>query len=138
MVTDGLDDARPRATVVPQTEGDALTERIIGCAFKVSNTLGPGFLEGVYHAALVHELRKAGLQVEPEKPLSVLYEGIVVGEFFADILVENQIIIELKAVKTLDDAHFAQCLNYLKATNLRIALLINFGTPRIQIKRIVN
>ena len=104
--------------------------------FKVSNTLGPGFLEKVYENALAHELRKAGLDFRQQYPISVLYDGTVVGEFLADLLVNEQVIIELKAVKNLDDAHLAQCLNYLKATGLPLCLLINFGTPRVQVKRV--
>jgi len=121
-----------------ETGRDQLTERIIACAFKVSNALGVGFLEGVYEKALLHELRKVGLEAKRQEPLTVRYDDVVVGEFFADILVEDSVILELKAVKALDSSHFAQCLNYLKATNLHLALLINFGTPRIQLKRIAN
>ena len=118
------------------THLNPLTENIIGCVFKVSNTLGPGFLEKVYENALAHELRKAGLDFRQQYPISVLYDGTVVGEFLADLLVNEQVIIELKAVKNLDDAHLAQCLNYLKATGLPLCLLINFGTPRVQVKRV--
>ena len=118
------------------THLNPLTEKIIGCVFKVSNTLGPGFLEKVYENALAHELRKAELDFRQQYPISVLYDGTVVGEFLADLLVNEQVIIELKAVKNLDDAHLAQCLNYLKATGLPLCLLINFGTPRVQAKRV--
>ena len=118
------------------THLNPLTEKIIGCVFKVSNTLGPGFLEKVYENALAHELRKAELDFRQQYPISVLYDGTVVGEFLADLLVNEQVIIELKAVKNLDDAHLAQCLNYLKATGLPLCLLINFGTPRVQVKRV--
>ena len=118
------------------THLNPLTEKIIGCVFKVSNTLGPGFLEKVYENALAHELRKAGPDFRQQYPISVLYDGTVVGEFLADLLVNEQVIIELKAVKNLDDAHLAQCLNYLKATGLPLCLLINFGTPRVQVKRV--
>ena len=115
---------------------NSLTERIIGCAFTVSNTLGAGFLEKVYENALAHELRKSGLQVRQQAALQVSYDGIVVGEYQADILVEESVLVELKAVKAFDEIHVAQCLNYLKATGLRLCLLINFGTARIQVKRI--
>lgn len=118
------------------THLNPLTEKIIGCAFKVSNTLGPGFLEKVYENALAHELRKAGLDFRQQYPISVLYDGTVVGEFLADLMVNEQVIIELKATKNLDDTHLAQCLNYLKATGLPLCLLINFGTPRVQVKRV--
>jgi GxxExxY protein len=118
-----------------EQELNGLTERIIGCAFKVSNTLGCGFLEKVYENALVHELRKSGLNVEAQHPINVLYDGVVVGEFFADILVVDMVILELKATKDHDDVFTAQCLNYLKATGKPICLLLNFGKPRLDIKR---
>lgn len=117
-------------------EKDHLTEEVIGCAFRVANVLGHGFLEKVYENALVHELQKAGLLVEQQAPMQVLYDGKIVGEFFADLLVEREVILELKAVKELNEIHFAQCLNYLRATGLKTALLINFGRPKIQVKRI--
>jgi GxxExxY protein len=114
---------------------NALTERIIGCAFKVLNTLGPGFLEKVYRNALVHELCKNGLRAEPEKAVQVTYDGLVVGDFSTDILVEDTVILELKATREHDDAFTAQCLNYLTATAKPICLLLNFGKPRLDIKR---
>ena len=114
-----------------------ITERIIGCAFIVSNELGCGFLEKVYENALVHELRKAGLKVKPQYPIAVYYDGIVVGEFIADLLVEEAVLVELKALKAMGEKEDAQCLNYLKATNLTLCLLINFGKPRAEVKRIV-
>lgn len=115
-----------------------LTEKIIACAYKVSNTLGSGFLEKVYENALAHELRKSGLQVEQQFPIQVHYDGQVVGDYQADILVNHQIILELKTVDTLSDIHLAQCLNYLKATGLHLCLLLNFRHSRIEIKRIVH
>lgn len=84
-----------------------------------------------------HELKKSGLNVAQQYPLKVLYDGVSVGDYIADIIVEGLVIIELKAVKVLDNVHRAQCLNYLKATNASVCLLINFGTPKIEIKRIV-
>lgn len=116
---------------------DGLSQQIIGCAFQVSNTLGCGFLEKVYEHALAYELRKAGLSVVQQHPIMVRYDGHVIGEFVADVLVEDCILLELKAVKMLDDIHKAQCFNYLKATSLHLCLLINFGSPRVQIKRIL-
>ncbi len=115
-----------------------ITERIIGCAYNISNTLGCGFLEKVYENAFIIELAKEGLKAQQQAPVEVKYDGQIVGEYFADILVENSVIIELKAVKDLDDIHFAQCINYLKASNLKVCLLINFAKPKIEIKRIVN
>ena len=116
---------------------NGVTEKIIGCAFKVGNTLGVGFLEAVYENALVHELRKTGLLVEQQKILEVWYDGIVVGNYRADLLIENAIIVELKAVTTLDSKHFSQCMNYLKTTGLTLCLLINFGNPKVEIRRVV-
>ena len=115
-----------------------LSDRIIGCAYAVSNGLGAGFLEKVYENALAHELRKAGLRAEQQRPLIVKYDGVVVGEYAADLLVADCILVELKAVKALDDIHLAQCLNYLKATGLSLCLLINFGKPRVDVRRVVN
>jgi GxxExxY protein len=114
-----------------------ITGKIIAGAYAVGNTLGPGFLEKVYENALVHELRKAGLHAEQQVPIDVWYDGVVVGNYVADVLVERSVVVEVKAVKAFEDVHFAQCLNYLKATELPICLLINFGAPKVQIKRLV-
>ncbi|HEY0461716.1 MAG TPA: GxxExxY protein [Pyrinomonadaceae bacterium] len=113
-----------------------ITEKIIGCSYTVSNTLGCGFLEKVYENALAHELRKAGFKVLQQHEIEVFYDGIVVGKYIADLFVEDSVIVELKAISSLDESQKAQCLNYLKATGLKIGLLINFGKPRIEIKRI--
>lgn len=115
-----------------------VTRAIIGCSYTVANTLGPGFLERVYENALAHELRSAGLAVEQQKALKVYYRDIMVGEYTADLLIEGLVVVELKAVREFDDIHLAQCLNYLKATGLKVGLLINFGTRKVQIKRVVN
>ncbi len=120
-----------------QSEVNRITERIIGSAYTVSNALGVGFLEKVYENALTHELRKAGLKVAQQYPIQVRYDGVVVGDYAVDLLVEDQVIVELKVAKALDDVHLAQCLNYLKATTLRIGLLLNFGKPRVEVKRVV-
>jgi GxxExxY protein len=117
---------------------DEITERVIGCAYTVANTLGSGFLEKVYENALAYELREAGYAVQQQCVIQVRYEEIVVGEYVADILVEHSVLLELKAMKGLDDIHTAQCLNYLKATGLQVCLLINFGGRRVQVKRLVN
>lgn len=116
-------------------EINVLTEKVIGCAFQVSNTLGCGFLEKVYENALAYELQKHGLDVMQQAPIKVHYERIIVGEYFADLLVSNAVFVELKAVKEINAAFTAQCLNYLKATGLPICLLLNFGKPRVEIKR---
>ncbi len=117
---------------------DEISRTVIGCAYTVGNNLGHGFLEKVYENALAHELRKSGLTARQQHAINVLYDGVVVGEYLADILVNDCVILELKTVKALDDVHMAQCLNYLKATGLNLCLLINFGTPRVQVKRVVN
>jgi GxxExxY protein len=90
-----------------------ITEKVIGCAFTISNTLGAGFIEKVYENALAHELVKAGLKVEKQASINVFYDGLLVGEFAADLMVERNIIVELKVVKALDEIHSAQCRNYL-------------------------
>jgi len=117
------------------TDSHAITEVIIGCAMKVHRALGPGFLESVYQNALVHELRSVGLATESEFPLKVVYDGLVVGEFFADLLIEDSIIVELKAVQALATIHEVQVVNYLTATGMDVGLLINFGAPALQFKR---
>lgn len=119
-------------------EIDKITEKIIGCAYLVSNTLGAGFLEKVYENALAIELRNAGIDLVQQYPVKVFYQNTVVGEFICDLLVESKIIVELKTAKSIDNVHFAQCMNYLKATGLRFGLLINFGNPRIEVKRVVS
>lgn len=119
-------------------EMSELTERVIRCAFTVSNTLGCGFLEKVYENALAHELREAGIQAEQQHEITVFYDGVAVGEYAADLLIESVLLVELKAVKELDDIHLAQCLNYLKATDLRLCLLMNFGKPKLEVRRIAN
>jgi len=102
----------------------------------VSNELGAGFLESVYQNALMLALRQKGLEVQAQVPLTVGFRGEEVGHFFADILVEDKVIVELKAVSTLVPEHQAQVINYLKASNLEVGLLVNFGKPRIEIKRL--
>ena len=124
--------------LVQMEQVNVLTKEIIGKAFRVSNTLGPGFMEKVYENALVYELRISGLSVHQQYELNVFYEHVEVGTFFADIVVENKVLVELKAVKDLEDIHLAQVLHYLKACKFQLGLLINFGTPAIQIKRVAN
>lgn len=114
------------------------SECVIGCAFKVLNTLGAGFAEKNYENALAHELRKAGLTVSQQQGITVYYDGIIIGEYAADLLVDGTIIVELKAAKALDDGHIGQCLNYLKGTGLHLCLLLNFGKPRLEIRRIAH
>ena len=116
-------------------EDNELTGKIIGCAMKVHSTLGPGFLESVYKKALAHELRKAGLKVECEKPITVLYDGVPVGDFSADMLVEDRVMLELKANQALAPANEVQLVNYLTATGIELGLLLNFGAAKLEFKR---
>jgi GxxExxY protein len=106
---------------------EEITEKIIRAFYRVYNTLGYGFLEKVYENAMAIELRKSGLRVENRKAISVLYAAETVGEYFADLLIENTVIVELKAAKAIADEHEAQLVNYLKATNKEVGLLLNFG-----------
>jgi GxxExxY protein len=104
----------------------------------VSNALGVGFLEKVYENALAHESNKAGLLVDQQHPIIVHYDGVVVGSYSADLLVEETVLVELKAVTALESVHRAQCINYLKGSGLWLCLLLAFGSPRLEIKRVVN
>lgn len=115
---------------------DRITEKVIGCAYAVQNELGAGFLEKVYENSLAHACRKTGLAVHQQHPIKVRFDGIVVGDYVADLMIDRQVLVELKAVQGLTDIHMAQCLNYLKATGLKVCLLINFGKPRVEIKRL--
>lgn len=122
---------------MPSQEVNAITQKIIGCAYTVSNTLGIGFVEKVYENALAHALRKEGLQVAQQNPITVTIDGVLVGEFCADLLVENIALVELKAVSMLVKEHAAQALNYLRATGLPVCPLINFGRPKVEIQRLL-
>ena len=112
-----------------------LTAKIIECAYKVYNTLGFGFLESVYQTALLIELEKAGLKAQKEVSIKVFYDKKIVGDYVADIIVEDKVILELKSVKEMHPAHEAQLTNYLKATGIEVGLLINFGGERVDVKR---
>lgn len=111
-----------------------LTETIIGAAYRVYTVLGFGFLEKVYENALALELRKGGHSVTQQAAIEVLYEGEVVGQYAADLIVDGKVIVEVKAVRNLDEVHEVQLVNYLKATRIEVGLLVNFGR-RISIKR---
>jgi len=114
-----------------------VSEAVIGCAYRVGSTLGSGFLESVYENAMAVELGGTDLFFERQKRLNVRYRDTTVGEFIADLLVEQSVIVEFKAVKSLLPEHQAQVLNYLSASGLSLGLLINFGTSRVQGKRLV-
>ncbi len=121
----------------PRTSGDWLTRRIVACAFRVSNGLGAGFLEKVYENALVHELRKMGLSVTRQRPVHVVYDAVIVGDYVMDLVVEDAVVVEVKAAKAIDSVHEAQLLNYLRAAGLHLGLLLNFGTPRLGVRRLI-
>jgi len=114
-----------------------LTDRLLSAAVTVHRELGPGFLESFYEAALAHELSKRGHVIERQKPVSVLYDGICVGEHRLDLLVDGKVVVELKACKGIDDIHLATARSYLKATGCKVALILNFAEPRLAIRRIV-
>ena len=115
---------------------NSITEQIIGAGFRVSNQLGCGFREKIYERALELELRATNLHVERQKKINIEYRNVLVGNFVADIVVEDSVLVELKTVKELDDTHLAQALNYLRVTQLPICLLLNFAYQKVQIKRI--
>lgn len=114
-----------------------LSEQVIGCAIEVSNTLGAGFLESVYENALCEEMVRKGLHFQRQKPLQVKYKGKLVGNYIADVVVEDRLLLELKALSRLSGEHEAQVMNYLKASGLSVGLLFNFGVPKLSFKRIV-
>ncbi|HID53721.1 MAG TPA: GxxExxY protein [Anaerolineae bacterium] len=115
-----------------------LSYAVVGAAMEVHKVLGPGFLEAVYQKALVQELTLRGIRFEEYKPLTVMYKGVKVGKYEADVVVEDKIILELKAVSALHKAHFAQAQNYLVATGFKLAILLNFGGKSLQYERVVN
>ena len=137
MDTDRTQISRPP----PDTDGPyphrELTEKIIGAAFEVHREMGPGFLEKGYETALVQELSSRGVSARPQAEIEVSYRGQPVGLYFADILVDGRVICEIRAVESLSRAHEAQLLHYLKATGIKVGLLLNFGARRLQVKRMV-
>lgn len=117
---------------------EELTGEILEACFEVSKELGTGFLESVYEKALMVALKQKGLKVENQVPLKVKFRGVIVGDFYADLLVEDKVLIELKAVNNLGNEHFAQILNYLKATEIEVGLIVNFGRPKLEYRRFNN
>ncbi len=115
-----------------------LTEKIIGAAMEVHNTLHNGFLESVYEEAMALELELQKISFERQKPIDVFYKGKLAKQIFCDFVIENKVLVELKAIKILTETENAQVLNYLKATNLSLALLINFGNSSLEFKRLIN
>jgi GxxExxY protein len=116
---------------------DKLIEKVVGAAYEVGNVLGCGFLEKVYARSLLRELAMRGLEIRSEVVFPLTYKGQSVGDYIADLVVNDQLIVELKCVEQFSDEHMAQCINYLKASGIRFALLINFKHPRIKWKRII-
>jgi GxxExxY protein len=116
---------------------EALTERVLAAVFEVSNKLGAGFLEKVYERALLRELALRGISAAAQTPFTVDYKGQSVGEYFADLVVEDVLVVELKCVERLASEHTAQCLNYLRASGRQVCLLVNFQKPKVEWKRIV-
>lgn len=144
MNTDKNLDRQPRAVpaaAIPASEKEypeqELTGTILQADFTVHNTLGAGFLERVYSNALALELESHGLSYRQNEQLQVKYHGSVVGEYVADMIVENRVILELKACASLDPSHSAQLMNYLRATKVRVGLLVNFGRPKLEYRRFV-
>ena len=137
MDTDRTQISRP----APDTDGPyphrELTEKIIGAAFEVHREMGPGFLEKVYEGALAQELTSRGVPVRCQAEIRVRYKGQEVGVYYADLLVDDNVVCEIKAVESLSSAHEAQLLHYLKATGIKVGLLLNFGSQRVQVKRMV-
>ncbi len=115
-----------------------ITGKIIGCAMKVHNTLGNGFQEVIYQRALAIELEKAGVVFEREKVIPIYYDGMQIGTRRADFLVEDKVMVEMKALSQLEEVHWAQTINYLEAYELEVGLLINFGAKKLEFKRFVN
>jgi GxxExxY protein len=116
---------------------EELNRRVIGAVFEVANTLGPGFLEKVYERALVRELRNQGIGTVSQVSFSVLYKGFNVGDYLADIVVEDSLVVELKCVERLSSEHLAQCLNYLRASGKSLCLLVNFQRSKVEWQRVV-
>jgi GxxExxY protein len=114
---------------------EQITKSVIGCAFEVINELGTGFLESVYEKALLLALRQKGLSAISQHQIKVMFRGECVGDFYADIFVEEKVVVELKAVKAIATEHQAQIINYLNATGIEVGLLINFGSPKLEFKR---
>ena len=113
------------------------TETIIGSAFEVANELGHGFLEAVYRKALIHEMQRRGLRVSEEVPFRITYKDLEIGTYFADIVVEDSVVVELKTVENLAPAHVSQVVNYLRASQLDVGLLFDFGKPKLEFRRVL-
>jgi GxxExxY protein len=122
---------------VQQDQLNVITSSVISCAYRVSNAMGSGFLEKVYENALAVELRLSRVEFIQQPNYLVRYRGDVVGDYIPDLVVANSVIVEIKAIDALNRVHQAQCMNYLRATGLKVALLLNFGAPRLETRRFV-
>jgi GxxExxY protein len=131
-------DPTPMAADMQRNRLDALSSLVIGAAQRVSSNLGCGFLEKVYENSLLVELADKGVSVTQQRPVKVIYRGVVVGDYIPDLIVEDAIVVEIKAVAGLEKTHKQQCINYLRATGYRVCLLLNFGQPRLELKRLVS
>jgi GxxExxY protein len=130
-------DPTPIAADIQRERLDAISRSIIGGAQRVSNKLGYGFLEKVYENSLIVELEKLGFHIEQQARIQVFYENRVVGDYIPDLLAENSILVEVKAVVALERAHRQQCIHYLRASGHRVCLLLNFGRPMLEVRRLV-
>jgi len=117
---------------------EALVETVVGAAYEVSNVLGAGFLEKVYERALLQELSSRGLRATTQTPFPIAYKGHNIGTYSADLVVEGRLLVEVKCVEQFSNEHLAQCINYLKASGLHLALLINFRRPKVEWRRVVH
>jgi GxxExxY protein len=129
-----MTESPPTHSIYPEQE---LTQKILKAAFEIHNALGAGFLERVYSNALSHELRQMGLACEQEVAHKVKYKDLIVGDYFADLVVERRVLVELKACTGFESIHEAQILNYLKASGIHVGLLLNFGKPKVEYRRFV-
>jgi GxxExxY protein len=140
----GCTAVRPFRSVRKMIQGEeraaleALVETVIGAAYEVSNVLGAGFVEKVYERALLQELMLRGVSAATQTPFSVAYKGKSVGVYMADLVVQDRLLMEVKCVDSFSNEHLAQCINYLKASGLRLALLINFRRPKVEWKRVIH
>src|SRR5258708_2780380 len=132
VANDGSPESDERASL------EALVETVIGAAYEVSNVLGAGFLEKIYERALIEELGLRGLRVKAQAPFPVAYKGRHIGTYSADLVVEDRLLVEVKCVEQFSNEHLAQCINYLKASGLHLALLINFRRPKVEWRRVVH
>ena len=132
-----MDEKAKRAANEREWDLDELARAIVGCAYTVSNSLGCGFLEKVYERALAFEVASRGMNVETQVVFPIFYRGCNIGNYSADLLVERRVLVELKCVDSFCNEHIAQCINYLKASNLQLGLLFNFQKPKVEWKRIV-